>query len=208
MAKKRLIVEDKPRPQDDLSTYLTHPITFLFGQAGTGKTDLATRIALNHLTKGGKKIVVCRPMVACDGEEIGYLPGDISSKTTPWLMPFNDVLARICGDEKIANKVLHSFEHVPIGLIRGRTFADCTAILDESQNCTKEQLRAFCTRLGKNGRVVICGDSSQSDLPERKQCLEKVAWHLESAGIASIHRLTKNYRTEDIVKIEECFSRI
>jgi phosphate starvation-inducible PhoH-like protein len=203
--------EYKHPTQEDtsLSQYLTHPITFLFGQAGTGKSHTAIKIALNQFSLGKSlKTIICRPQVECGGEKIGFLPGGPTDKCIPWLLPFRDVLTTILGDEKSAEKVLQTFEVVPLGLIRGRNFTDCVAILDEAQNCNKDQLDAFLTRLGKNGQIVITGSHKQSDLPGKKQCLTRVADELAVEGIASIHILTKNYRGDWIDKIERAMSRV
>lgn len=169
-------------------------------------------IGIESIEKVGQKEVQC---IRVDNPEHLYITDDFivthntsEEKLKPWLLPFRDVLTRILGDEEYAEKTLDTFELVPLALIRGRTIRNCTAILDEAQNCTKAQLLAFCTRLGQGGRIVITGDANQSDLHPSKQCFLKVADELVLAGVASIHVLTKNYRGEWIEKIENAFEKV
>jgi phosphate starvation-inducible PhoH-like protein len=121
-------------------------------------------------------MILSRPMVEC-GEKLGFLPGDINQKLAPWVAPIEDVLRRITTTNP--QEVMKSMEIVPLAVMRGRTFDDCVAILDEAQNCTWEQLKLFITRLGKNGKLIICGDPDQSDL-KFKNSLESFANCLEN----------------------------
>lgn len=137
-------------------------VLFLLGAPGTGKTHQAVKLALTtYLSHKCSRIIISRPMVEC-GEKMGYLPGDVNEKMAPWVAPIEDVLRRITTVNP--KEVMKSMEIVPLALMRGRTFDDCVAILDEAQNCTWEQLKLFITRLGKNGKLIICGDPDQSDL--------------------------------------------
>jgi phosphate starvation-inducible PhoH-like protein len=152
-------------------------ILFLTGPAGTGKTHQAVKMALTSFL-GGKvrRMILSRPMVEC-GEKMGFLPGDINDKLAPWVAPIEDVLRRITTINP--KEVMKSMEIIPLAVMRGRTFDDCVAILDEAQNCTWEQLKLFTSRLGKNGKLIICGDPEQSDLRIRN-CFAEFAYALET----------------------------
>ena len=137
-------------------------VLFFIGPAGTGKTHQAVKLAItSFLNNKCHRIILTRPTVEC-GEKLGFLPGDINRKMGPWIAPVEDVLRRITTVSP--QEIIKTMEIVPLAMIRGRTFDDCVAILDEAQNCTWEQLKAFITRLGKGGKLIICGDPSQSDL--------------------------------------------
>ena len=152
-------------------------VIFLLGPAGTGKTHQAVKLALSTYLNGKcRRIILSRPMVEC-GEKLGFLPGDINQKLAPWVAPIEDVLRRITTTNP--QEVMKSMEIIPLAVMRGRTFDDCVAILDEAQNCTWEQLKLFITRLGKNGKLIICGDPDQSDL-KFKNSLESFANCLEN----------------------------
>lgn len=152
-------------------------VIFLLGPAGTGKTHQAVKLALTSYLNGKcRRMILSRPMVEC-GEKLGFLPGDINQKLAPWVAPIEDVLRRITTTNP--QEVMKSMEIIPLAVMRGRTFDDCVAILDEAQNCTWEQLKLFITRLGKNGKLIICGDPDQSDL-KFKNSLESFANCLEN----------------------------
>ena len=152
-------------------------VIFLLGPAGTGKTHQAVKLALSSYLNGKcRRMILSRPRVEC-GEKLGFLPGDINQKLAPWVAPIEDVLRRITTTNP--QEVMKSMEIIPLAVMRGRTFDDCVAILDEAQNCTWEQLKLFITRLGKNGKLIICGDPDQSDL-KFKNSLESFANCLEN----------------------------
>lgn len=152
-------------------------VIFLLGPAGTGKTHQAVKLALTSYLNGKcRRMILSRPMVEC-GEKLGFLPGDINQKLAPWVAPIEDVLRRITTTNP--QEVMKSMEIIPLAVMRGRTFDDCVAILDEAQNCTWEQLKLFITRLGKNGKLIICGDPDQSDL-KFKNSLQSFANCLEN----------------------------
>lgn len=142
-------------------------ITILTGKAGSGKTLAAVITALDMVFKKEiKKIYITRPVVT--REDIGFLPGDIASKLDPFLVPIYDNLKRCYNEEKInqliENKVI---EIAPISFMRGRTIEDGILIIDEAQNIDNESFKMCLTRIGKNGKVVACGDSAQIDLKKK-----------------------------------------
>lgn len=160
-------------------------VLFFTGPAGTGKTHQAVKLAItSFLNNKCHRIILTRPTVEC-GEKLGFLPGDINRKMAPWIAPVEDVLRRITTVSP--QEIIKTMEIVPLAMIRGRTFDDCVAILDEAQNCTWEQLKAFITRLGKNGKLIICGDPSQSDL-RNNNALHKFCKSLEDLNcIGYVH---------------------
>lgn len=141
-------------------------IVFSIGAAGSGKTFLAVGSALNCYELGlVKKIVLVRPAVEA-GENLGFLPGDLSQKIDPYLRPMYDALNTIV-DTHLLNKMIDQniIEVAPLAYMRGRTLDNSFIILDEAQNSTKEQMKMFLTRLGKNSKAVVTGDITQIDLP-------------------------------------------
>ena len=150
---------------------------FALGDAGTGKTYIASRIAARRLIEEKiSKIFIARPTVSQKAHQLGFLPGGLKQKLAPWLVPITDALKqemsaatldKYMGEGKIE---FVSFEHM-----RGRTFEDCFVILDEAQNCTLADLKLFLTRKGENSTYVIAGDTTQVDI--------------ENSGLAPIHRM-------------------
>lgn len=139
-------------------------ITFLLGSAGCGKTYVSTAYAANSiLKKQTRKFILTRPMVTT--ESIGYLPGTADDKIHPFLIPILDSLDDICGrDGQDRKRVNESMEFASLAFMRGRSFNYSIAILDESQNCTIEQIKLFLTRIGKRSKIIVTGDPTQSDL--------------------------------------------
>ena len=140
-------------------------LVFALGPAGTGKTYLSVAFAVAaYKSKSVKKIVLTRPAVE-SGERLGFLPGDLKEKIDPYLAPLYDALEDMVGIENLkkmlSNKIV---EIVPLAYMRGRTLNDAFIILDEAQNCSKIQMKMFLTRIGKNSKAIINGDSSQMDL--------------------------------------------
>ena len=141
-------------------------LVFSIGAAGSGKTFLAIGAALHFYEIGlVKKIVLVRPAVEA-GESLGFLPGDLSQKIDPYLRPMYDALNTIM-DTNLLNKMIDQniIEVAPLAYMRGRTLNNSFIVLDEAQNATKEQMKMFLTRLGKNSKAVITGDVTQIDLP-------------------------------------------
>jgi phosphate starvation-inducible PhoH-like protein len=160
-------VEAKSELQKDYLDSITNKtITFGVGPAGTGKTFLAVYQALCHLwAKKCRRIVISRPVIEA-GEKLGFLPGDLNSKMDPFIRPIMDSMIDIIGFDEMKLKMDKGIiEIAPLAFMRGRTFNDAFLILDESQNCTYEQLKMAVTRLGYNSKCVINGDPQQSDLP-------------------------------------------
>lgn len=151
-----------------IETIENSTITFGIGPAGTGKTFLAVASAVKLYTDEKiKKIVLTRPAVEA-GERLGYLPGDLSQKIDPYLVPLFDSLEYFFGNETLQYLIeKRNIEIVPLAYMRGRTLNNACIILDEAQNATVSQIKMFLTRLGEDSKMIITGDETQIDLNNR-----------------------------------------
>lgn len=147
---------------------LNDTISVLTGKAGSGKTLLATQIALECLFyREVERIIITRPTVS--NEDIGFLPGNIKEKMDPWVAPIHANMYMLYGKQKIDKYINdNTIEIAPISFLRGRTFVDSCVIVDESQNVTKAQMEMILSRLGVNSKMILTGDSSQTDLKSKK----------------------------------------
>ena len=138
------------------------------GPAGTGKTFLAVAVGLTMLLeKKIERIILSRPAVEA-GERLGFLPGDMKEKVDPYLRPLYDSLYDLFDFEKIQRMIeIGDIEIAPLAFMRGRTLKNSFAILDEAQNATDTQIKMFLTRIGDNSKIVVNGDPSQIDLPNK-----------------------------------------
>lgn len=188
-----------------------HAVTFLLGEAGTGKTHLACVAAVLAAVEGRtSKIVLARPVVE-SGENLGYLPGTYAEKTAPYLLPIYDVVEKIAGRSgKRRDQVNAMLTVAPIAYMRGRTFDNSYVILDEAQNCTASQLKLVISRLGKFSRLIITGDPTQSDLPKRDRALADVVIRLQRLKAVHVHRFIGDdiVRHPALKEILECLSDI
>ena len=143
-----------------------HDLTLAIGPAGTGKTFLATVLAVRMLQERRvERLVLTRPAVEA-GERLGFLPGDLQQKVDPYLRPLYDALHTVIGRERTEQlQEKGVIEVAPLAYMRGRTLADAFVILDEAQNTSCAQMRMVLTRLGENARMVVTGDITQIDLP-------------------------------------------
>lgn len=142
-------------------------VVFSIGPAGTGKTYLAVAMAIEALkTEKMKRIILTRPAVEA-GEELGFLPGDIQAKVSPYLRPLYDAIYDMIPAGEFEKLVEHGrIEMAPLAFMRGRTLNNSFVILDEAQNTTSIQMKMFLTRLGFYSKAVITGDVTQVDLEE------------------------------------------
>ena len=158
------------------------------GPAGTGKTFLAVAVALTMLLeKKIERIILSRPAVEA-GERLGFLPGDMREKVDPYLRPLYDSLYDLLDFEKIQKKIeVGDIEIAPLAFMRGRTLKNSFAILDEAQNATDTQIKMFLTRIGENSKIVINGDPTQIDLPNKSLSglnrSKKLLGHLKEISI-------------------------
>lgn len=149
-----------------LDAMRTHDMVFCTGPAGTGKTYLAVAAAVAMLKSGqARRLVLARPAVEA-GERLGFLPGDMQQKVNPYLRPLLDALNDMMPIEQVGRFMQSDLiEVIPLAFMRGRTLNDAVIILDEAQNTTCSQMLMFLTRLGRDGKMIITGDTSQIDLP-------------------------------------------
>lgn len=148
----------------------SHSLTFCIGPAGTGKTFLATVLAVQALlAEEVQRLILTRPAVEA-GERLGFLPGDLQQKIDPYLRPLYDALHELVEPERISNLMERGvIEVAPLAYMRGRTLSNAFVILDEAQNTTPAQMKMLLTRLGMHSRMVVTGDITQTDLPQQQQ---------------------------------------
>ena len=191
------------------SLILESPITVIRGMAGSGKTLVATQVALDMLfTKQVQKIIITRPTVS--KEDIGFLPGDLQAKMDPWLAPIYHNLYLLYSEEKVKKELENGhIEIVPFAFMRGRTFTDSFIIVDEAQNVTHSQMETVIGRLGRGSKMTICGDLAQIDLKDKRETGFSFLSRLEEQvnGFRTIN-LEHNHRHEivsPILKVYQTF---
>ena len=166
---KKSVIPRSEKQKNYIRALKESDIVISAGPAGTGKTFLAVAIALTMLLeKKIERIILSRPAVEA-GERLGFLPGDMREKVDPYLRPLYDSLYDLLDFEKIQKKIeVGDIEIAPLAFMRGRTLKNSFAILDEAQNATDTQIKMFLTRIGENSKIVINGDPSQIDLPNKR----------------------------------------
>ena len=165
---KKSVIPRSEKQKNYIRALKESDIVISAGPAGTGKTFLAVAIALTMLLeKKIERIILSRPAVEA-GERLGFLPGDMRDKVDPYLRPLYDSLYDLLDFEKIQKKIeVGDIEIAPLAFMRGRTLKNSFAILDEAQNATDTQIKMFLTRIGENSKIVINGDPTQIDLPNK-----------------------------------------
>ena len=165
---KKSVIPRSERQKEYVRALKESDIIISAGPAGTGKTFLSVAVALTMLLeKKIERIILSRPAVEA-GERLGFLPGDMREKVDPYLRPLYDSLYDLLDFEKIQKKIeIGDIEIAPLAFMRGRTLKNSFAILDEAQNATDTQIKMFLTRIGENSKIVINGDPSQIDLPNK-----------------------------------------
>ena len=199
------VVGKSKRQNDYLEILKNKQIIFAIGPAGTGKTFLAVAAAVSQLMENKfDRIILSRPAVEA-GEKLGFLPGDLKEKVDPYLRALYDSLYDLMPSDVATRKIQSAeIEIAPLAFMRGRTLNNSFVILDEAQNATYNQIKMFLTRCGKNSRMVVTGDPSQTDLTKQS----------DSGLIKSIRILEEiddievvNFNSKDIVR-DEMVSKI
>jgi len=192
----------KIKPQNANQTRLLdamaqHSLVVAAGPAGTGKTYLAITAAVEALEAGRvDRIILSRPAVEA-GETLGFLPGDLQEKMSPFLRPLYDALNDRMGGKRLKQYMADgSIEIAPIGFMRGRTLNNAFVVIDEAQNCTYSQIKMLLTRLGWHSTMVLTGDPDQSDLLEGMSGLNDIARKLEAVPGIAVVRMTQ----QDVVR--------
>lgn len=201
-----------PTPKNDAQKALINAIenysmVIALGCAGTGKTYLAATHAAKALKeKRFKRIILTRPTIPTDGSKsLGYYPGSLFEKMAPWVVPVMSTLKECLGKGDIESQLKNeNIEVVPFETIRGRSFEDSFVILDEAQNCTQEEIKAFVTRTGQNSKVVITGDITQSDLGMEHNGLTLLCDLLDRSKALQRYVKCVEFTSDDIVRSGLC----
>jgi len=189
---KRSVIPRSKKQKEYVKALKTNQIIMSLGPAGTGKTYLAVAMALSMLLeKKVDRIILSRPAVEA-GEKLGFLPGDMKEKIDPYLRPLYDSLYDLIDYDKIQRKIESgAIEIAPLAFMRGRTLKNSFAILDEAQNATETQIKMFLTRIGENSKLVVNGDPSQVDLPNKSQ-----------SGLAKSQNILKGIKEISIINFD------
>lgn len=188
-----------------IKAIINNEVIICNGPAGTGKTHVAIGMAFNHLHKGIiERIVIARPVVEA-GESLGFLPGDIDDKMSPYIYPIMDELKEYASYTEIAEmKNSGALEICPLAYMRGRTFKDSFIICDECQNATKNQVKMLFTRLGIGSKMVMTGDIDQSDLNKQSQGgFQMACERFDSPRMTDNGIVVVSLEAEDIVRNEK-----
>jgi phosphate starvation-inducible protein PhoH and related proteins len=181
-----------------IETMANHDLAFGLGPAGTGKTYLAIAYALGEvLSRRCRKLILSRPVIEA-GENLGYLPGDLTQKLDPYLKPLYDAMEDLLQPGTLQKmQENHLIEISPLAYMRGRSLRTSIVVLDEAQNTTQEQMKMFLTRLGEGSRAIITGDVTQIDLPiKEKSGLLQAIKILKGVGGIGFSSFTR----EDVVR--------
>ena len=207
---KKSVIPRSEKQKNYIRTLKESDIVISAGPAGTGKTFLAVAVALTMLLeKKIERIILSRPAVEA-GERLGFLPGDMREKVDPYLRPLYDSLYDLLDFEKIQKKIeVGDIEIAPLAFMRGRTLKNSFAILDEAQNATDTQIKMFLTRIGENSKIVINGDPSQIDLPNKTMSglnrSKKLLGHLKEISVVDFDH-TDVVRHPLVSKIVKAYS--
>jgi len=168
-------------------------LLFAMGPAGSGKTYTAIALAVRALReKQIRRIILTRPAVEA-GEKLGFLPGDLKDKLDPYLQPLYDALGDMIPSKKLTDYMAEGIVQIaPLAYMRGRTLDNACVILDEAQNTTREQLKMFLTRMGRNAKFIVTGDRTQIDLPNRRD-----------SGLADTLNLLKSIPEVSIIELDK-----
>ena len=185
---------------------LENKVVVLKGGAGSGKSMLAAQTALDLLfTHQVEKIILSRPAVNA-GEELGFMPGDKDAKLAPYTAAIYDNMYRLYSKEKIDKEILDGkIEVIPVAFMRGRNLSNCCVVVDEGQNITHKQMELILGRLCEGSKMIICGDTAQIDLKDKKMSgFGFICNNLTNVKGFAVVTLKTNHRdpiVEDILKV-------
>lgn len=209
------VIEEKPNVKPNYTFKEVHPLNYIqgeyldaithndiifgIGSAGTGKTFIAASYAASELFhRRINKVILTRPNIET-GRGLGFLPGTIEEKYAPYLLPFDAIFTKALGkgfyEYALKSKTI---EPTPLGFLRGMTFDNCIVLVDEAQNCTREEMKMMLSRIGKNCKMIFSGDTEQADIPNSG--LDDAVDRLE--GIPGIEVI--EFLDEDIVRSNMC----
>lgn len=183
------------------SSILNKPINFILGNEGTGKTMLGVNIALDLFFRKDtnySQIIITRPTVTT--EDFGYLPGDLKEKIAPFLAPIYENIKNVYANNDLKkNKIdkhlsSDDIRILPIAFTRGVSYDNAIVLVDEFQNCTKDQLEMIIGRLGKTSKLIFTGSNKQIDLKVKKDSCIELVEKISSSEYVGIYNLTKNHR--------------
>lgn len=192
------LVQLKQSQTEYLEKIMKNEVTFCYGPAGTSKTFTACLAALKLYLNGDiKKIILTKPIQE-SGEKLGFLPGDVKEKIDPFMESYRSNLVKLLKDAHLVSwlESMGVIEFRPLAYMRGATFDHTLMILDEAQNADFKQLMLFITRMGKDSKVLICGDVSQYDIAKSKVALPDFINLLDGISGLGIH----TFKDEDIVR--------
>ncbi|MDA3802294.1 MAG: PhoH family protein [Patescibacteria group bacterium] len=201
---------------------------FLQGQAGTGKTLIALAAGMSQRNKYDQ-LIVANPMVPLSNKSnMGFLPGDVSEKLSPWLVPFEQNLkfleknsadqmykSVVSGARKNSTNKLgednsgmtmrdkYGLTLQPLEYIRGQTIADAFIVIEEAQNLTQHEIKTIITRLGKGSKVVFCGDLSQIDIQYLTEFSSGLTYAIEKmVGLKNENKMVASIMLSTVVRSE------
>jgi phosphate starvation-inducible protein PhoH and related proteins len=193
VSKKQFVYPKTKGQKTYVDAMKKHDVVVAIGPAGTGKTYLAVAMAVYALCNNHvNRIILTRPAIEA-GEKLGFLPGDLHDKVTPYVRPLYDALYEMMEPDRIHKHIESGvIEVAPLAYMRGRTLNNSFIIMDEAQNSTKEQMKMFLTRLGFDSKVVITGDVTQSDLP-----------NADSSGLMHIQSILKAIKGIEFIQLTD-----
>jgi phosphate starvation-inducible PhoH-like protein len=191
---------------------LENTVTVLFGSAGTSKTFLASNVALDLLfTKAVDRIIITRPTVEPPGSNIGFLPGSLEEKMESWIAPIKNNMYIMYDKVKVDKEFAeNNIQIIPLQYTQGITYTDAVVIIDEAENATDDEMYMFLTRIGKDSKIILCGDTNQIMLKKKEQSgFRKVIEIAKSGEIESFTavELFDNYRHPIVRRITELYGK-
>jgi phosphate starvation-inducible PhoH-like protein len=190
---------DKQR--EYIRAIIESPQVIVVGSSGTGKTYIASKMAVQMFSKGEfKKIILTKPNVSCS-KSIGFFPGTLEEKISPWVVPFTDIFQQDFGASQfeylLKKKII---DIIPFEVMRGRTFDDAFVIVDEAQNTSIVEIKMLLTRIGKRSKIILNGDIRQSDIRETSG----LSYAIELANKYGIPVPVIEFTVNDIVRSDIC----